>query len=676
MQSEGIFQFGKFRVDAPARTLRWEEQIIPLNRRAFDVLLNFVRNPGRVLTRDELIKNVWSEAFVDENSLAQSISTLRRALAEKPGDKRYIITLAGRGYQFVVPVTLVGPGNGNAAADAAAASVGSSQPSSTQQDAPSTVGTADQKDGVNSPIFRKRGLLPLSAALVTGLILVLSYASWSIFRPAPHAKPRKVMLAVLPFMNFTGDASQDYVCDGLTEEMIAQLGQINQEGLGIIARTSAMSYKGTSKSVGQIGRELSVDYVLEGSVRRWGDRARISAQLIKTSDQTNIWSENYESDSRDILKLQSEFAEGIAKHIDLVLTPEETARVRSTVQVDPRVYELYLLGRYEWNKRTEAGLNQAIAHFQQAIDSDAKYAPAYAGMAQALALLPYYSDASANEATAKAKFYAEQALRLDANTVEAHATLGFVSASSFNWPVAGVEYRRALQLNPNYATARQWYSFYLWITKGHNEALEELDRARQLDPLSLIINTDEARLLCASQQTDRAIGLLQKAITLDPKFADAHRSLALAYIQKGRIAEAISEAHLGADLDPNDYEEATLGYVYAVAGKPKRARDILAKLSTNTRNPAASPVYLSFIHVGLGEKDQAFANLEKAYWERSGLLELLQFETIFDPLRADPRFADICHRLGEANIESSASTKLNLGDPLLPRQLAGPGYFP
>jgi TolB-like protein/DNA-binding winged helix-turn-helix (wHTH) protein/Flp pilus assembly protein TadD len=650
MQSEGLFQFGKFRVDALARTLRWEEEIIPLNRRAFDVLLNFVRNPGRVLTRDELIKSVWSEAFVDENSLAQSISGLRRALAEKPGDKRYIITLAGRGYQFVVPVTLVAPGNGNAAANTVAASAGSSQPS-VQQDALSIAGTAVQKDGVSPPVFRRKGILPLTAALVISLVLVVSYASWSVFRPAPHAKPQKVMLAVLPFMNFTGDASQDYICDGLTEEMIAQLGEINHEGLGIIARTSAMSYKGTSKSVGQIGKELSVDYVLEGSVRRWGDRARISAQLIKTSDQTNIWSENYESDSRDILKLQSEVAEGIAKHIDLVLTPEETARVRTTVQVDPRVYELYLLGRYEWNKRTEAGLNQAIAHFQQAIDSDPTYAPAYAGMAQAIVLLPYYSGASANEATTKAKSYAEQALRLDANTVEAHATLGFISVGRFNWPVAGVEYRRALQLNPNYATARQWYSFYLWITKGHSEALEELDRARQLDPLSLIINTDEARLLCASQQTDRAIELLQKAITLDPRFADAHRSLALAYIQKGRIAEAVTEAHLGADLDPNDYEEATLGYVYAVAGKPERARDILAKLSTNSRNPAASPVYLSFIQVGLGEKDEAFANLEEAYRERSSLLALLQFETIFDPLRADPRFTDIWHRLGEAKTE-------------------------
>jgi TolB-like protein/DNA-binding winged helix-turn-helix (wHTH) protein/Flp pilus assembly protein TadD len=660
MQSEGIFQFGKFQVDALARTLRWEDEVIPLNRRAFDLLLNFVRKPGEVLTRDELLRNVWSEAFVDENSLAQSISVLRRALAEKaPTEQRYIVTLPGRGYQFVVPVTLIAPHNGNAAKAMEAASVDSGQPF-VQQDTLPAAGAAEEKEEVGATLPRRRGIISVFEALAITLVLVVSYVSWHAFRFPPAAKPQKVTLAVLPFTNFTGDPSQDYVCDGLTEEMIAQLGEINHGGMGVIARTSAMSYKGTSKSVGQIGKELGVDYVLEGSVRRWGDRARISAQLIKTNDQTNIWSENYESDTHDILKLQSEVAEGIAEHINLVLTPEEKARVRTTAQVDPRVYELYLLGRYEWNKRTEAGLNQAIAHFQRAIDSDLKYAPAYAGMAQAFVLLPYYSGASANDATQKAKSFAEHALQLDASNVEAHATLGIISVGRFDWTTAGTEYRRALQLNPDYATARQWYSFYLWITKGHSDALEELERARQLDPLSLIINTDEARLLSASQQTDRAIGLLQKAITLDPNFADAHRVLALAYLQKGRMGEALAEAKLGVALDPNDYEEATLGYVYALAGKPQQARQILAKLGNSARKPAASPVYLSFIHVGLGEKDQVFACLEEAYRQRSSLLALLQFETIFDPLRSDPRFTDIWHRLGGSQHRIAASTKLKV----------------
>lgn len=459
------------------------------------------------------------------------------------------------------------------------------------------------------------------------------------------------MLVVLPFVNLTGDASQEYVSDGLTEEMIAQLGELNHAGLGIIARTSAMSYKGTTKPVAEIGKELGVDYVLEGSVRRWGDRVRISAQLIKTRDQTHVWAQNYESDRQDILKLQSEVAQAIAEQINLVLTPQQKARAQTARRVDPQVYELYLLGRYEWNKRTESGLNQAITYFQQAISSDPNYAPAYAGMAQAYVLLPYYSGASANEAVSKAKSIAEQALRLDDTLVEAHATLGMVAVGRFHWPAAGVEYQRALQLNPNYATARQWYSFYLWITDRHDEALEELDHARQLDPLSLIINTDEGRVLCAAHQTDRAIGLLQKAINLDPNFADAHRALALAYIQKGQDSQAITEARRGVALDPNDYEQATLGYVYAVTGHQEQAREILAELSKTTSGRSVSPFYLSFIYAGLAEKDQAFARLEEANRNHSGLLALMPFEVIFDSLRSDPRFLDLWHRLSEAKTE-------------------------
>jgi tetratricopeptide (TPR) repeat protein len=266
-------------------------------------------------------------------------------------------------------------------------------------------------------------------------------------------------------------------------------------------------------------------------------------------------------------------------------------------------------------------------------------------------LLPYYSGASANEAVSKAKSAAEQALRLDDSLVEAHATLGMVEVDHFNWPAAGLEYQRALQLNPNYATARQWYSFYLWMTDRHDAALEELDHARQLDPLSLIINTDEGRVLCAAHQTDRAIGLLQKAINLDPNFADAHRALALAYIQKRQDSQAITEARRGVALDPNDYEQASLGYVYAVAGHQEEAREILAKLSKTTSGRSVSPVYLSFIHVGLAEKDQALACLEEAYRGRSSLSSLMSFEVIFDPLRSDPRFLDLWHRLSEAKTE-------------------------
>src|SRR5208337_4545073 len=630
MKSEGMFQFGEFQIDALARTLRREEEIVTLNRRAFDVLLYLVQNPGRVLTRDELLKNVWPETFVDENSLAQSISALRRALEEKPGDNSYIVTLPGRGYQFVSAVTVVVPESLSVIPDAGTAAGNTSRGLLLQQQ---TIRTSVITEEREPPSLRVPRNWTVVGLFVLGLAAasVAGYISWRAFRQVAGANPGRVMLAVLPFVNLTGDASQEYVSDGLTEEMIAQLGELNQARLGIIARTSAMAYKRTTKSVVEIGKELGVDYVLEGSVRRWGDRVRISAQLIKTSDQTHVWAETYESDRQDILRLQSEVAQAIVEQINLALTPQQKARAQTAPRVDPRVYELYLLGRFQWNKRTEAGLNQAIEYFQQAINSDPNYAPAYAGMAQAYVLLPYYSGASANEAVSKAKSIAEQALRLDDTLVEAHATLGMVAVGRFHWPAAGVEYQRALQLNPNYATARQWYSFYLWITDGHDEALAELDHARQLDPLSLIINTDQGRLLCAAHRTDGAIELLQKAINLDPNFADAHRALALAYVQKGQYPQALDEAHRGSALDPNDYEKATLGYVYAVTGSPEAAREVLAELSSNARG-RVSPVYLSFVYVGLGEKEQALTLLEQAFRDRSSLVSLMPFEVIFDPL--------------------------------------------
>jgi TolB-like protein/DNA-binding winged helix-turn-helix (wHTH) protein/Flp pilus assembly protein TadD len=629
-ESKHFYEFGPFRIDPEERLLFRGEEPIPLPPKAFDTLLILVDRCERVVLKDDLMKSLWPDTFVEEANLSQNIFVLRKALGESAQDARYIATVPGRGYRFAQKVKQVAAGG-----DALGA------------ESPTGSGASVERSSPNPVSARATGGRRLRAVgLVLGMsfFFVAGFFAWRAFRPPARTHSGRVMLAVLPFVNLTGDSSQEYVSDGLTEEMIAQLGELNHEGLGIIARTSAMEYKGTTKPVVQIGKELGVEYVLEGSVRRWGDRVRITAQLIQTRDQTHVWAQNYESDRQDILRLQSEVAQAIAEQINLALTPQQKARAQTARRVDPRLYELYLLGRYEWNRRTEAGLNQAIAYFQQAIETDPKYAPAYAGIAQAYVLLPYYSGTSADEAVSKAKSAAAKALQLDDNLAEAHATLGIVEVGEFNWSAAGREYQRALQLNPNYATARQWYSFLLWMTNKHDEALREMDHARQLDPLSLIIITDEARLLSVAHQTDQAIGLLQKAINLDPNFAEAHRVLAIAYVQKGQDFQGIAEARRGIDLDPNDTERASLGYVYAMAGKPELARKILTELGKTTDGRRVSPVYLSFIHVGLAEKNEAFSCLEEAYQDRSALLAQLQFEVIFDPLRSDPRFQDLWHR--------------------------------
>ena len=629
-ENKHFYDFGPFRIDPEEKVLSRENEAIPLTPKSFDTLLILIRNSGRVVTKEDLMKALWPDSFVEEANLSQNIFILRKALGETAQDARYIATVPGRGYRF---------------AEKVAETVMVTDTPTEEPPLPSQTGI-DEVASTASPSLGESGRHFRIIGVVLGIVILLAvgFLIWRSSHTRARVARGKVMLAVLPFVNLTGDASQDYISDGLTEEMIAQLGELNQDGLGVIARTSAMAYKGTTRSVTQIGKELGVDYVLEGSVRRWGDRVRITAQLIQTPDQTHIWAENYERDRQDILKVQSEVSQAIAEQIAVALTPQQKARVQTAPRVDPRVYELYLLGRYEWNKRTEAGLNQAINDFQQAVSADANYAPAFAGMAQAYALLPYYGGTSANDATSKAKAAAGLALHLDDNLAEAHATLGIVEASQFNWPSAEREYKRALQLNPNYATARHWYSFLLWMTNKHDEALSEMDRARQLDPLSLIVNTDEARLLCAAHETDQGVQLLQKVIKLDPNFAEAHRVLALAYIQESKNSAAIEEARRGVDLDPNDYERASMGYVYAVSGKKQEAKEILAELKKPSGGREVSPVYLSFIQVGLAEKEQAFALLEKAYQDRSVLLTQVQFEVIFDPLRSDPRFQDLWRR--------------------------------
>lgn len=615
MAERQFYEFGRFRMDSNGHMLFCGEQVVPLPPKVADVLFLMVRNAGHVVEKEDLLHEVWPDTAVEEGSLTRAISILRKVLEENDQGQEYIATVPKRGYRFVVPVQLV--------------------------EDPSPVAEAGIPDRPDDHHNRR------AIALVTALVVVLvaSYFLGRSWWTRPHVERGKVMLAVLPFQNLTGDPSQEFVTDGLTEEMITQLGGVKHEQLGVIARTSAMTYKGTAKSVGQIGRELGVSYILEGSVRRWGDRVRISAQLIQTRDQTHIWAKNYESDVTNILKLQSDVAQEVAREISLTLTPEERARVTTTTRVDPQVYELCLRGRYEWNKRTESGLNQAISYYQQAIDRQPSYAPAHAGLADAYAVLPYFSEASANDTFSKAKSAAEHALHLDETLAEAHTTLGLVESAYFNRADGEREYKRALELNPNYATVHHWYAFLLWATNRHEEALASMEQARQLDPLSLIISADEGRLLCASGQHDRAITLLKQGIELDGNFAEVHRVLALAYLRKGQSSQAISEARRGFELDPNDFEQATLGYIYAVAGRQEEARKVLADLSKPGRRGLGAPIFLVYVYVGLDQRDLALASLKRAYRENFPSI-YGSHETILDPqFQSDPRFQDLLRRL-------------------------------
>ena len=481
----------------------------------------------------------------------------------------------------------------------------------------------------------------LGGAAILMLAAVASWMLWRSSRPSITSPPERLMIAVLPLQNLTGEKSQEFISDGFTEELITELSRLQQQRLGVIARTSSMTYKGSTKPVSQIGQELGVQYVLEGSVRHWGDRVLVTAQLIQTRDQTHIWAQNFESEQTDILRLQGEIARAIADQVRITLPGVEKTRLANRPPVDGQVYELCLMGRYEWNKRDEQGLTKAIGYFQKAIARDPNYAPAYAGLAEAYLVSAFYSLGSAREFYDKARIAAEHAIQLDEENFDAHATLGLVK-SSYLEAGAAAEFQRALEINPSYATAHHWYAFELWRTNRHEDALAEMGRARQLDPISPIIATDTAVFLISAGQIDEAVRLLQRTIELAPDFSEAHRTLAVAYAQQKNFSAAMVEAHKAVLQNPNNAGvRATLGYVEAMRGQREQALKILRELPQSS----GPHFFEAWIFAGLGDNDNALECLRKEYEERSPMMVAIAVEPIFQSLRGDRRFHDLLEEI-------------------------------
>lgn len=489
---------------------------------------------------------------------------------------------------------------------------------------------------------------PIAIALAAAFVIVVGY----FLRPPSQnpAPTHKIKLVVVPFKNLSGDPEQEYFSDGLTEEMITQLGRLHPERLGVIARTTAMQYKGTQKGADEIGSELGVDYVLEGSVRRDANRVRISAQLIQASDQTHVWAETYERDLRDIFALQREVAEAIAGQIRLTLTPEDEARLVGTRTVDPEAFEAYLQGQAYWNRRTPEGLQKSVDYFNQAIQKDPRYALAYAGLADAYVLLGSIpNDAlTPREAMPKAKAAAGKALEVDPSLAEAHASLALVRQSyDWDWQGAEQEYQRALEINPGYATARQWYSLLLRAMGRHEEALEQIQRAGELDPLSPVIVSTFAQAYYFAGQYDRVIDLCQKTLETEPNFLLLHYHLGEAYVQKGRLAEAIAELEKAKQMSGGHPAMImALGHAYGVSGRKAEALQTLRELNGLAKKRYVPAMYFAAVYTGLSDKDQAFRWMDKAYRERTDYLIFLNVEPMADPLRSDARFQDLLRRIG------------------------------
>jgi TolB-like protein len=453
-------------------------------------------------------------------------------------------------------------------------------------------------------------------------------------------------IAVLPLEDLSGDTGHEYFGDSMTEAFINSLTKIKV--LRVISRTSAMQYKGASKSLPQIARELNVDAVIEGSVLRSGERVRITVRLIHADSDQHLWAETYERDFLDILALQSEISRQVANEVRIILTPEENARLASVQQVNREAHEFYLKARYYWNKRSEESMKKALSYFHRAIDSDPTHAQGYAGLADCYHTLGYYNVLSPVEAYPKSKAAALRALELDPSLAEPHASLGVVNRDfEWNWAAAEAEFQRAIELNPGYVEAYHWRATLFGMLGWKERALEGKKLALTMDPLSVVIRTDLARMLYFFRDYDRSLQEFRAALDMDPNFASAHLWLGHVYEQKGLFDEALAELKEGLRLSGDSaFALAKMGHGYALAGLREDAHAVLNKLRALSTQRHISPYDVAIIYAGLGEVDQAFSRLEAAYEQRSLWLGYLKVEPQMDILRSDSRFSSLLSRLG------------------------------
>ena len=633
-----LYEFGPWRLDPQKLQLSRDGDAVPLPPKAAEILLVMLANSGQTVSKDDLMRSVWPHSFVEESNLTQNIFLLRKALGETAQQSSYIITIPGKGYRLAAAVRQVPHGDAAPAAESAI-------------DLP----VHPEETAVAARRWPLAPKLIWLWLLVPGLVVIGLAGAVALHRqhpPPPQAAPGRVMLAVLPFENLTGNAEQEYFSDGMTEEMTAQLGNLDPRHLGVISRTSVMHYKGSQEPLDQIGRELGVQYVLEGSVRRDAGKVRITAQLIQMKDQSHIWARQYDRELRSTLALQTEIAQDIAGEIQQALGADNFSfnpgPQPSTTSYE--AYDLYLKGRYFWNKRSGEGFEQAIRYFQQAIDKDPGYARAYAGLADCYVLLPAFSGMPPAEPMKKARAAATKALELDEGLAEAHTSLALIHENyDWDWAAAEKEYLRAIQLDPNYAIAYQWYGEYLTWRGRFEEALRVSSRARELDPLSLSIAADHGMIYYYSRQYDRAATELNAVLDMDPNFPRAHSRLSEIYVARGQSAQAIADIERCKPLFGMARYWPAMAYTLGRSGDTAGATHALEELERLNRRQPVDPATMAWAYAGIRDKDHTLLWLSKAYTQRSNAMTALKAEPGYDFLRSDPRFQDLTRRVGLAD---------------------------
>ena len=606
-------RFGVFELNAVTGELRKSGHMVRLRPQAAKILVLLASRPGQLVTREELREKIWgNETFVDfEHGLNLCIREVRAALDDDADTPRYVETLPKRGYRFIGPI---------------------------------------QGSTITTPVAAAPRRFSWPAAALLGVIAVTSAIALAVTNPGEWrtrlfgspARPVRT-IAVLPLQNLSGDTAQDYFADGMTEALTTDLARI--ESLQVISRTSAIQYKTTKKSLPAIAGELHADAVVEGSVQRSGSRVRVTAQLVRASDDKHLWANTYERDFRDVLALQDEVASDIAKQIESRLGGPQSAAPPKVQAVNPEAYETYLRANSYFDN---FDLQKSIDYYRQAIKLDPNYAPAYAHMAEAYSFLAFFGAVSPSEGWGKVKEAASLAVQKDERLPEGHGALAMAKLHyDWDFPGAEQEFKRALQLNPSDADIRHDFAHYLMAMGRLSESEAESKRAVELDPVGDALNSCLCWHSFAARDYDAAVRLAEKFLRSQPDNSWEHTILGWTYEQKGMPEQAVAEFKRAVEITKGDpFFVAALGHAYAVAGNRREAEKILQTLSDRAKKSYVSPFDLALIHAALGERDKAFALLDKAAAERSTFLVYSKWEPRLDPLRADPRFQNLLRRIG------------------------------
>lgn len=639
MSKKVAFKFGPFVVDPGERLLLRHGEAVPLTSKAFDTLLVLLNRHGHLVDKSELMRVVWDNAFVEEGNITVAVSTLRKALGDESRNHSYIQTIAKRGYRFIGQVDEI------AEREIAPQPIPPPQPLSDAAIPPEP--SSSPQIPLTPPLIRSRRFATSKlriAALALGCFLLT--VIWVQAHKTSAAKSQIRSIAVLPFGNLNSDPAPNHLGLGMADAIITRLGS---NGQIVVRPTSAvMKYENLPTDPVAIGREQRVDAVLTGNIGAQLDRVSITAQLVRVSDGGLLWAERFDDRPQQLSELEREVEDRVARSMSVKLSGDTgVVRVQKDTP-DSNAYQLYIEGRYFWNRRTDEGLRRSIEYFQRATMEDQRYALAFAGLADSYTLLASYGVEPTKQAYPSAKAAALKALELEPSLAEAHTSLGMVAFYyEWNWPQAEREFQRSIELNPYYPLGHTWYALELAAMGRLDESLSQIQRALHLDESSPSINTELGRVYYWRHEYDLAIAAYQQAIKLDPQFSRAHTRLGIAYAGQGHFSTAVREFKKARELSgPDPYLDGLIGFAQASSGNVNVARTLLHDLGERSKHEYVPAFSMAIICIGLKNRDEAFDWLAKAYQDRSTYMVWLKTDPLFDPLRSDPRFNPLMNRMG------------------------------